>query len=94
MVRIEVPALRERKEDIPLLCATFIEDLNRQHRRWVEGLAPEALTTLFQYDWPGNVREPKNILESVLVTLSSAHITQADLPERLRASQRGTSPVV
>ena len=62
-----VPPLRERKEDIPALIDAFIADFNRRHGGKIQGIAPQALKILMEYDWPGNVRELKNAVESAAV---------------------------
>jgi transcriptional regulator with PAS, ATPase and Fis domain len=67
VVRIRIPLLRERKEDIRDLCAHFIRLLNSLHHTPAEGLSAEAFRKLFQHDWPGNVRELKNTLERAML---------------------------
>jgi DNA-binding NtrC family response regulator len=67
VVTIVVPPLRERKEDIPALIEDFIADFNRRHGGKIQGIAPQALKILMEYDWPGNVREIKNAVESAAV---------------------------
>ena len=80
VTRVHMPALRERKEDIPRLIQHSIQGLNRRFGREVKGLTPWALSTLFQYDWPGNVRELKNLLEAAFVNLAARHMDFIDLP--------------
>jgi DNA-binding NtrC family response regulator len=80
VTRVHMPALRERKEDIPSLIQHSIQDLNRRFGREVKGLTPRALTSVFQYEWPGNVRELKNILEAAFVNLPARRIDFIDLP--------------
>lgn len=80
VTRVHMPALRERKEDIPHLLEHCIPELNRRFGREVKGLTPRALSSLFQYEWPGNVRELKNILEAAFVNLSARRIDFIDLP--------------
>ena len=63
VISIEVPALRERSEDIPLLAAHFLEKFAARNRKNVKGFAPQALDMLRRYSWPGNVRELKNFVE-------------------------------
>ena len=96
VVRIHLPPLRERKEDLPRLASYYIHQMNRRFRRQVEGFTEDALRQLLHFDWPGNVRELKNLLEATFVNLSSSRITVADLPEHLqrhaisrRAERRG-----
>jgi DNA-binding NtrC family response regulator len=80
VTRIHMPALRERKEDIPGLIQHCIQNLNRRFGREVKGLTPRALSMLFQYDWPGNVRELKNLLEAAFVNLPARRMDLIDLP--------------
>jgi two-component system response regulator AtoC len=64
---VEVPPLRERSEDIPLLCQHFIQQLNETLNRRVKGIAPAAMVSLLQHTWPGNVRELENAIERAMV---------------------------
>src|SRR3989440_12061639 len=64
---IQLPALRDRKDDIPLLARTFIDEFNRQDNRQVRGLAPETEKDLERYSWPGNVRELRNVIQRAVV---------------------------
>jgi two-component system, NtrC family, response regulator len=82
VVQIEVPTLKERVEDIPLLVAHFIEKYRPPNRRDI-GLAPEAWKALYSHSWPGNIRELENVIESALVMSSDPTITLADLPDYL-----------
>jgi DNA-binding NtrC family response regulator len=77
VVSIELPPLRERKEDIPALTASFVRRLSGDVKRHVEGVSPEALELLTQHDWPGNIRELQNVLERA-VLLSEGSIIQPD----------------
>ncbi len=63
VIPIELPPLRERKDDIPLLAGHFIAKYSKQMRKGVTRLAPEALRSLYEYDWPGNVRELENVIQ-------------------------------
>lgn len=67
VVTIRVPALRERREDIPALIDAFIADFNRRNDGKIKGISPEAVRRLAEYDWPGNVRELKNAVESASI---------------------------
>ena len=78
-----MPPLRDRREDIPLLAAHFVQKYSREANRTVAGLSPEAHRLLKNYDWPGNVRELQNALERAVVLGSSDHIRPEDLPEAL-----------
>jgi transcriptional regulator with PAS, ATPase and Fis domain len=84
VARIHLPPLRDRKEDIPLLCMHYIQELNRRLGREVEGLSDTAWEALLRYAWPGNVRELKNLLEAVFINLPSRRIAFVDLPEPFR----------
>ena len=83
VVAYELPPLRERREDIPLLAAYFVRRHAARCNRLVRGIAPAARTILMRHDWPGNVRELSNALERAVVLGSSDVITPDDLPEAL-----------
>jgi DNA-binding NtrC family response regulator len=83
VIPIEVPALRERRSDIPLLVNHFIERLNDQRKTEIAGMEPEALARLMAYEWPGNIRELENLVERSVVLKKKGWITVADLPDRL-----------
>lgn len=68
VLRVEVPALRERKEDIPLLATHFLEECERRDGRPAPTLAPSAVERLLVHDWPGNVRELRNVMERVFAS--------------------------
>jgi DNA-binding NtrC family response regulator len=80
VVTIQVPPLRERRQDIPTLVEAFLDELARANAVPLKSISPEALEALAGYNWPGNVRELKNVLESVLVSSSGDRILPADLP--------------
>jgi two-component system response regulator AtoC len=82
VVRIEVPPLRERLEDIPLLVGRFIERLNRQMGKTVRSISAEACKRLQSYSFPGNVRELENIVERAFIFVDSDTIEAADLQIR------------
>ena len=92
VVRVELPPLRRRKEDIPLLAEQFIERFNRLQRKSVRGIAAEALSLLMAHDWPGNVRELENVIERSFVLCHNGSIKTAHLPENLTAHRTFTSP--
>lgn len=83
VVRVELPPLRRRKEDIPLLAEQFVERFNRLQRKSVKGIAAEALSLLMAYDWPGNVRELENVIERSFILCNEGFIDIAHLPEDL-----------
>ncbi|MBW2608867.1 MAG: sigma-54-dependent Fis family transcriptional regulator [Deltaproteobacteria bacterium] len=84
VVHINMPLLKERKEDIPLLVKHFIEDLSQSLLKRVEGLSPGIVDALMAYEWPGNVRELKNALEHAMVICPGEMITWEVLPEKIR----------
>ncbi len=83
VVRIELPPLRKRKQEIPLLVQHFIEEFNRKHGKNVLGVDKEALTALETYYWPGNVRELQNVIERAVAIQRGPYITREDLPEKV-----------
>ncbi|GIX47043.1 MAG: acetoacetate metabolism regulatory protein AtoC [Candidatus Tectimicrobiota bacterium] len=89
VIPIHVPPLRERKSDIPLLVTHFIERFNAEKRRQIQGITPEALQVLMNYDWPGNVRELENAIERAVILKGSGLITPADLPPKLAQGVSG-----
>ena len=87
VVNIHVPPLRERREDIPLLAATFLHEFSRENGKQVEGFDPRSRQALYAYDWPGNVRELRNCIESAVVMSSGKFVTIDDLPPGPRSAQ-------
>ncbi len=83
VVRIELPPLRERKEDLPLLIQAFIREFSRENQKKITGLTAAAQEVLFRYDWPGNVRELKMAIEHGVVLARGEKIDVCDLPERI-----------
>ena len=95
VIPINLPPLRERKSDIPLLVASFIERFNAEKKRHLEGISPEATEMLMRHHWPGNVRELENLVERVTILKGSGLISPADLPEKLlHAMPNGVVPDV
>jgi DNA-binding NtrC family response regulator len=87
VVNIHVPPLRERREDIPLLAATFLHEFSQENEKEIEGFETRAKQALFAYDWPGNVRELRNCIESAVVMASGRFIAMEDLPPGPRSTQ-------
>ena len=83
VVHIEVPPLRERKEDIPLLISSFIDTFNQEDGRHVEGFTNSARKALLAYSWPGNIRELRNTVESCVVLARGAMIDVDELPPHI-----------
>jgi DNA-binding NtrC family response regulator len=94
VLRIELPPLRERREDIPLLIESFIEDSTTKHDRTFEGISSEAMDILKDYYWPGNVRELNNLIESMVVLAPGREVTPGDIPEEIRNGRPSSSAIV
>src|SRR2546426_615535 len=80
VVRVSLPPLRARREDVPALVNHFIRRFSRRFRREIRGISPEALVALQAYDFPGNVRELENLIERAFAMGAREQITLADLP--------------
>jgi two-component system response regulator AtoC len=89
---VQLPPLRERKEDIPLLAAHLLDKHGKAMGRTLEGIAPEALRTLVGYPWPGNVRELENTIMRAVAVATGPVITERDLPAEVRERQEGVLP--
>jgi PAS domain S-box-containing protein len=94
VIHIQIPPLRERREDIVPLARFFVEHYNHKFKRQILGITPEAENLLRQHDWPGNVREIRNAVERAMILEDSSYITPASLPLSLteRAAQPATAP--
>jgi two-component system response regulator HydG len=80
VMRLTVPPLRDRLEDIPLLAQHFLEQFAYRNRKTVKGFTPLAMDMLLKHDWPGNVRELENTVERAVILLTGDHITEKQLP--------------
>ncbi|GAX59454.1 response regulator containing cheY-like receiver, AAA-type ATPase [Candidatus Scalindua japonica] len=80
VITIDIPPLRERREDIPLLISHFFKIYQKKNNKRIEGISEEALDIMTGYQWPGNVRELKNVIERAVVLAQDMVITQKDLP--------------
>ncbi len=89
VIKIELPPLRARKEDIPLLARHFLDIYARENSKPVEGVTEDVLEILDAYDWPGNVRELENLIERSVVLAQTKQITRASLPAFFLAGNRG-----
>ena len=78
MVELEVPPLRKRKEDVPLLAQHFLEMFVAKNQKEIKGFTPKAMDNLIRYDWPGNVRELMNAVERGVVLARSPYLDEAD----------------
>ena len=88
VVRIHVPPLRERREDVEPLANWFLETYASKHGRPAARFAPDALTLLSHYDFPGNVRELSNVVERAVIVCDGQSVSAADFPESVRAAAR------
>ena len=94
VLRIYLPPLRERREDIPLLVRRFVREFAAQHDRPFHGISADALELLVSYPWPGNVRELRNLVESMVVLAPGREIGADDIPRAIRdAGGRRLLPV-
>jgi two-component system response regulator AtoC len=84
VLSIQVPPLRDRKEDIPLLCEYFIEKFNRELGKNIKEITVETLHLLQNYDWPGNIREMESVIYETLVMSEHPQIEEEDMPLRIR----------
>ena len=83
VIPLQVPALRERREDIPLLARHFLERFRKTMEKPIDGISPEAMSKLEAYDWPGNVRELENTMERAVALETGQEISARVLPDRI-----------
>ncbi|MBM3988469.1 MAG: sigma-54-dependent Fis family transcriptional regulator [Planctomycetes bacterium] len=88
VVVVDLPPLRDRVGDIPLLIDHFIGELSRQHGRTLRGISPEARTALLRYAWPGNVRELRNVIENMVLLAGADVLALEDVPAEVRELAR------
>ena len=94
VITINVPPLRERKEDIPLLVHSFIKEANDANKKNIKGITSRALTLLINYPWPGNVRELRNVIESMVVLAKKDIISASDIPAYIKRELENKEAVV
>ena len=80
VVTLNMPPLKERREDIPLLAKHFLEMFSEKNRKIIKGFTPQAMDQLLRYDWPGNVRELMNAVERAVVLSGSEYLDQEEMP--------------
>ncbi|MCB0407727.1 MAG: sigma-54-dependent Fis family transcriptional regulator [Bdellovibrionales bacterium] len=85
VIPIHIPSLKERRSDIPLLLNHFMDEFGKAKNRQLEGISDEALETLYNYSWPGNIRELENLIERLTILKSKGTISIEDLPPKYRA---------
>jgi len=93
VLRIYLPPLRERREDIPALVRQFVRELSLAHDRQFHGISAEAMEILQRYAWPGNVRELRNLIESMVVLSPGREIGPEDIPRGIREGGGSLLPV-
>lgn len=86
VVTLHLPPLRDRREDIPLLIAKFLQDFSRENNKQVREITLDAVNVLKAYDWPGNVRELRNVIEQMVVLARTDRLTLRDVPVHIRGS--------
>jgi DNA-binding NtrC family response regulator len=94
VVPIHIPALRERREDIPALAKHFLEKYSEKNEKIFLDFAPQAIEALVAYDWPGNVRELENAVERMVVLNNDTRVKSAHLPENIRLNYEKPQPQV
>lgn len=94
VVRIEMPPLRERKDDLPLLMHSFLREFNIENEKNIKGFDNRAKASLIKYNWPGNIRELKNCIESAVVMCTGEEIKLEDLPSSIRANSEEKSIMI
>jgi DNA-binding NtrC family response regulator len=92
VVNINLPPLRDRIEDVPLLCGHFLREFSEKNEKKVDEITPDAVNILSSYSWPGNVRELRNTIEKMVVLARSGKLTARDIPPGIRDAAR-SSPV-
>lgn len=93
VIKIELPLLKERKEDIPLLVKHFLDTYSKENEKEILGVTEDVMEILMSYDWPGNIRELENLIERAVVLTKSKLISRKNLPTFLLASQEETRAV-
>ena len=93
VVNIELPPLRDRFEDVPLLCSEFLDEFSRKNEKSIEGITPEAVGILSAYAWPGNVRELRNTIEKMVVLCRGPKLTARDIPGNIRHEVRDSGAI-
>ncbi len=83
VITVQLPALRERQGDLPLLIDHYVQHFAREHGRTVRGISPEARAALMRYPWPGNVRELRNALENMVLLARGDVLEVADVPPQV-----------
>ncbi len=91
---IVVPPLRERRDDLPLLCHAFLREFNQKHRTDVEGLRDSTIECLQRYNWRGNVRELRNLMERAVIVARSRWLEPSHFPAYIRGAEPVEEPIL
>lgn len=86
VIPIHIPALRERKSDVPLLLNHFLEKFNKNKTKKISGFSQESLVSLMNYSWPGNIRELENLVERLSILKGFGEVLPADLPAKYKSA--------
>ena len=92
VVNVTLPPLRDRIEDVPLLCGHFLQEFSLKNNKKIEGITPDAINLLSEYSWPGNIRELRNTMEKMVVLARGGKLTARDVPPNIRDAARNTVP--
>lgn len=92
VVSVNLPALRERGDDVLILAAHFIQTFNKLYKREIKGLTPEVQDIFCRYPWPGNVRELRNLLERIFILEDDNMVAVQHLPDRILRATRAGAP--
>lgn len=93
-IKIKVPPLRERLDDLPLLAKCFLIRFNKQHHKKIRNIAPETLLRLLRYDWPGNIRELEQVIEHGVLFCTGSRLLPACLPVEFERNRLNRSTFV
>ncbi|MBQ9630368.1 MAG: sigma-54-dependent Fis family transcriptional regulator, partial [Treponema sp.] len=91
VVPVQVPSLRERRDDIPLLLNAYLKKFAEENGKDIVGFDSKTRSILYNYDWPGNIRQLRNCVESAVVMCSSSEITVSDLPPSISGVKESES---
>lgn len=88
VITIKIPPLRDRKSDIPFLVQHFIDAFSKEMKKPINYISKDALKILYEYNWPGNIRELKNAVESMIITTKNEYIDVDDIPEDIKSNSK------